>query len=87
MHWTCDRHTHNSGLKRGKFAALIATKYRAASTAIMNGKVESCSNNQDESDVNGYPKELSEVPDWRSRRNVSVCRQSGSLEPIALIVG
>jgi hypothetical protein len=51
----------------------------------MNGKVESCSNNQDESDVNQYLKELSEVSDWRSRRNVSVCQESGSLEPIALL--
>jgi len=38
-------------------AALIATKYRAASTVIMNGKVESCSNDQDESDVNQHLKD------------------------------
>jgi hypothetical protein len=42
-------------------AALIATKYRAASTVIMNGKVESCSNDQDESDVNQHPKDHCQV--------------------------
>jgi hypothetical protein len=45
----------------------------------MNGKFESCSNNQDESDVNQYLKELSEVSDWRSRRNASVCQDPDHL--------
>jgi hypothetical protein len=52
MRWTRDPHTHNSGSKRGKLQRAHRNKMRAASTAIMNGKVESYSNNQDESDVN-----------------------------------
>jgi hypothetical protein len=39
--------------------------------AIMNGKFESCSNNQDESDVNQHLKELSEVSDCRSKADDS----------------
>ena len=39
----------------------------------MNGKFESCSNNQDESDVNQHLKELSEVSDCRSKQMTAKC--------------
>jgi hypothetical protein len=55
MRWTRDRHAHRSDLREA--SCCPHRNQISRSTVTMNGKVESCSNNQDEQDVNQYPKD------------------------------